>query len=709
MFFKTEIVFVRILIPFLSGIFLAFAFPSALLKTLSFIALAVGLALVLLALSVYNRHNLYRYKTLISLSIFCLFFFFSIWHTLYHTDFLNDNHFTKNKTRYLKLVINNVPQKKGNNLWFEAKVIASKSTTKINITSGKILIALKPDSVKPINLNYGDALWVSADYTPIEPPYNPSEFNFKRFLANKNIYHQAFISQNNAEKVGQNQGNPLFSFAHKLRKKQVDVYRKLIKNDEAFAVASTLILGYRSDLSNETLDAYSKTGTIHALSVSGMHVGMIYFLLNSILWFCDNRRVYRIFKFLFIASLIWYYSLITGLAPPILRSAIMLTAIMIAKMLKRKPNNYNIVSATAFFILVYDPFLVWDVGFQLSFFAVFGLIYLYPKIYGWIFIKNKIGNKVWETIAISLAAQTATFPLSIYYFHQFPVYFVMANLLIFLPITLLMYLGLSIIIFKLYFLASVFEYIITQTNNALKQIADLPYASFSGIWINSWQLLLLAIAIFLMVFALVNFRKKLLFMSLLVLIVYLSSTFTTFIATKKQQKIVAYSLKKNYATAFINGNKAVLLTDLSTTDKNYRFYIKPSLEEMQIGKIKILSWQDDFKQDHFFKKDNQILFKNINMLLIDTIFNQKKILGNYQFDIVQISKNPNLNLNNIFKAIKTKKIWIDAGNKDFKMKYYINEIKKFNLEVALLKNNPAQIIFLKNNGGKRLDGLPNTQ
>lgn len=113
--------------------------------------------------------------------------------------------------------------------------------------------------------------------------------------------------------------------ALKLRAAQVNKYRKLIKNDEAFAVASTLILGYRADLSKETLAAYSKTGTIHALSVSGSHVAIIFFILDFLLIFLNKKNSLRILKFIIICSLIWIYDLITGLSPSVLRSAIMIT------------------------------------------------------------------------------------------------------------------------------------------------------------------------------------------------------------------------------------------------------------------------------------------------------------------------------------------------------------------------------------------------
>ncbi|RZK98297.1 MAG: ComEC/Rec2 family competence protein, partial [Pedobacter sp.] len=237
-----------------------------------------------------------------------------------------------------------------------------------------------------------------------------------------------------------------------MRKEQVAYYRTIIKNDEAFAVATTLILGYRADLDKATLSTYSRTGTIHALSVSGMHVGLVYLVLNWLLSMMSHSKWTSVVKMLIILTCIWFYALLTGFSPSVLRSVIMLTVFIIANSFNRNTNNYNILAFTAFSLLVYNPYLIWDIGFQLSFLAVIGLIWLQPMIQGW--LDTKIGwmNKLFSVIAMSLAAQIVTFPFSIYYFHQFPVYFLIGNLFIMIPIAGIMYLGILILLLKLAFL-----------------------------------------------------------------------------------------------------------------------------------------------------------------------------------------------------------------------------------------------------------------
>ncbi|WP_231424300.1 ComEC/Rec2 family competence protein [Pedobacter sp. Leaf250] len=418
-------------------------------------------------------------------------------------------------------------------------------------------------------------------------------------------------------KTNRNIGNLIIKFALDLREKQVAKYRKHIKNDEAFAVASTLILGYRADLSKETLAAYSKTGTIHALSVSGSHVAIIFFVLDVCLTFLDRKRFLKIFKFILICSLIWSYSLITGLSPSVVRAAIMISIFITAKTFARNKNSYNTLAFAAFCQLIYNPFLIWDVGFQLSYISVFGLIYLQPKIYKWIYVKNKWLNKVWELVAISLSAQLVTVLLCIYYFHQFPVYFLLGNLFISIPLLLIMILGIAVLAPFLDIMFPIFEWIIVTTNLVLKWIADLPYSTFSSVWINLTEIILLSLALGFFVYALAKLNKKFLFASLLTYIGYTSIiTYDDWNAVH-QKKIIFFTLRKNYAAAFITGHEAILLTDLSKDDRNYQFFIEPALEQSQIGNINFISLKQDTVLHHFVKKAIQIAFNNYNILLID--------------------------------------------------------------------------------------------
>ncbi|MBY0243959.1 MAG: ComEC family competence protein, partial [Sphingobacteriaceae bacterium] len=281
---------------------------------------AISFLIILTTIIFYQRFNLYRLKGWIGCVIFLFTFSLGGLICLTKNQSLNKRYFGSKSFPYLQIIVNDEPQLTNNILRFKADVIKAYTKNSSHKSYGKILIALKIDSLNPIKINYGDELIISPKYFPVEPPYNPYEFDFKSWLAQQNIYHQSFINQNQTIKISENKGNRIVSFALKLRKIQIEKYKKLIQNNEAFAVASTLVLGYRADLSKETLAAYSKTGTIHALSVSGAHVAIIFIVLNFCLGFLNRTKTRKTIKVIIICILIWSYALLTGFSPSVLRA-----------------------------------------------------------------------------------------------------------------------------------------------------------------------------------------------------------------------------------------------------------------------------------------------------------------------------------------------------------------------------------------------------
>ncbi|WP_412469034.1 ComEC/Rec2 family competence protein [Pedobacter sp. KLB.chiD] len=692
--FKTEYIFVRILFPFILGICIFYYIPAlAYIKCLT-IALAIILLSILFLNFSYKRLNIYRYKGAVGFIIYLLFFNLGSLFCLLNNESLNQSYFAKTKCDYFKVWVNSEPQQNQNIVRFKADVIAGYQKDKHMSLSGQMLLNVKLDSLKPIRIKYGDEMLILVKYNEIEPPYNPAEFNFKAWLANQNIYHQAFIDQDHIIGTKNNVGNRMVKMALSIRESQVSRYRNLIKSDEAFAVASTLILGYRADLSKETLSAYSRTGTIHALSVSGAHVAIIYVVLDFMFFFLNKKRALRMIKLMLICTLIWGYALLTGLSPSVVRSAIMISILITAKVLSKKTNSYNVLAFSAFCQLIYNPFSIWDVGFQLSYLAVFGLIYLQPKIYKLLYTERVWLDKLWRFTSMSLAAQIVTFPLSIYYFHQFPLYFLFANLFITIPLILMMYLGIGVLIPPLGFLAPVFEWIINFTNAVLNWIANLPYASFSSIWINLPEFILLSLSLGMFIYAFTKLNKQLLFFSLFLFVCYQLLIVSDDLKVFNQRKIIFFSLKKNYAIAFINGKEAVLVSDLNSEDKNYNFSVEPALTELQVDKIHFMSLKKDTVLGQFVSINNQIVFFQYKMLLIDGDLNDKEINGSANFSSIWISGNTKFNLAKIHPGIKYKTAVIDATNKDYKIRILKREIENNNLDVHILKKNKAYLVQL---------------
>ncbi|WP_316799412.1 ComEC/Rec2 family competence protein [Pedobacter frigidisoli] len=692
--FKSEYIFVRILVPFVSGIPLFYFFPV--LTVINWLSLCTFFLFVLiLTLNItYKKFNVHRFKGISG--ILTLFFFFNLGGliSLWNNQQIRRDYFGKQTSTSVRIWVKDEPQRKGNILRFKAEVICAYQSRKRIKSTGQLMVALTIDTLHSINLDYGDELIISGRYLPVDPPYNPAEFDFKWWLASQNIYRQTFIDQNHMKILNRNCGNPVIRLALQIRKHQIIKYRSLIKNNEAFAVASTLILGFRADLDKETLNAYSKTGTIHALSVSGSHVAIIFFVLDFLLAFLDKKQWLSILKFVLICTLIWIYALITGLSPSVVRASIMISIFITAKTFARNKNAYNTLAFSAFCQLAYNPFLIWDVGFQLSYLSVLGLIYLQPKINSWVYIKNKWIDKIWELIALSLSAQLATFPLSVYYFHQFPVYFLLANLFISIPLILMMVLGLAVLFPFLNHISPLFEWVIVSTNTGLKWMSNLPYATVPVIWINLPELIFLCIGLILFILAFAKFKKKILAFGMIFYLTY--SLMISYREWKimQQKKIIFFSLRKNYAAAFITGRHTVLVTDLAAGDNIYLSAVKPALEQAYTNKTEFFKLNENIVRPYFIQKNHQIIFNKYRIMIIDECFNDKQIRGKAKLSCIWLTGNNQFDLQKLSKQIEYKNLVIDATNKEYKIVAFKAFAENNRVSSYILKKNPAYLINL---------------
>ena len=685
MTYRAELIFVLILGPFTAGILICYGRNfTELYSVWRFSTFIVFLSIFIIRY-LYKSIKVYHHKYIIGLLLYLLLFLLGRLHCIHFYTPGKTNYFASQSGRFLKVKVDSEPEQSHHLLRFTTSVLEVSDEHKKYQSEGRLLVALQIDSLlKPV-IRYGDIFLIPAIYTEVSPPANPGEFDFKSWLAHKNIYHQVFLRKNQFLHLSQNKGNPVINFSLKLRQQQITYYRKLLKDDEAFAVASTLILGYRADLSSETLAAYSRTGTIHALSVSGMHVGIIYLVIEWALSFLNRRKSWRIIKVILVLALIWFYTLLTGCSASVLRSAIMLSVFVIAKAFRRNTNSYNILAFSAFCLLLYDPFLIWDVGFQLSFLAVFGLIYLQPIINSWFFFKSALLTRLWSMISLSLAAQITTFPLSVYYFHQFPLYFIVSNLFITLPIAVLMYLGIGILLIRLDWLAIPFEALILFTNRGLTLISHLPYSSLCGIWINKTELLLLCLWMILLIIGLICRHKAFFLSSFTILICLQCFLVYDYMLSRKQQKIVLFQLSSKYAAAFISADTAVVVTNLTSTDKTFAFAVQPALDQLKVSNVSCISLEKNSLLNDLEIRNHQLTWKKMNILVLDQSFEQLKILNRPTFDVIWLQGSPDIKIIDLQQQVNFKTLWIDGTNNHYMSKKYEKEARHLDIPIHSLR------------------------
>ena len=698
MFSKGEIPFIRLLIPLISGISLGYWFGNGMiLKSILPLALFFISLLIFLILK-YKVYSIYKLKWLSGLVIHSFLLVTGYGLTVYSSQRFDKNQYSFQKAEELIAVVSSEPKLSNGIVRFETEIRGYCYRDKRHIAKGKLLIIIKIDSTHQRVFNYGDLLLIPAFYESIQPPYNPEEFNYKHYLENKQIYFQSFLTYEQIILLRKNYGNPVIRFALLLRKKLVNEFYTYLPDKNAAAFASTLILGYRAELSREIIEAYSKTGTMHVLSVSGMHVGIVFMVLSFLLKFMDKTRKMRLLRAVLVIGIIWFYALISGFSAPACRAAVMLSFVVLGKALNKNQSTYNLVGISAFFLLLYDPFFLVDAGFQLSYLAVIGLIYFHPKIYQLVNLKNKALDYIWSYSALSLSAQLATFPISIYYFHQFPVYFLFSNLFIVLPVALIMYAGIIFMFVPfqivLYYLGMILSWLITFTNNILFYIENWPFSSWGGIWINIFQSSLLYLIMICFTLKISFKYKHILFPIYSLLIVFCTSISIINYNNFNRHEIIFFNVRKHTAMAHLYRGRSVIISDLDASDKLTEWSILPTLQSKGSEDEVFFNTSQSFSGPLYFGKQNFYQFADFRILRWNKDFDNIKFLHKIKVDAVFISGNPRVSLQDIEMSIKFSSLIIDANNPDYKVQDWVLAARKMNIPCYVLNKNPAYVIML---------------
>jgi competence protein ComEC len=331
-------------------------------------------------------------------------------------------------------------------------------------------------------------------FRPIRPPANPHAFDFRAYQANKNCFFESTAAQWQLEQAS---GGSLAGLAHTSREQLLRILRSHLTSPEELAVGTALVLGSREDMQQEVQQAYAATGAIHVLAVSGLHVGIIAIGLQWLLaWLPLRGPAARWLLLLANLTGVWIFALLTGLSPSVQRAALMFSMMLLGKTLQRPHQIFNTLAASAFLLLWADPWMLLDVGFQLSYLAVAGILLFHPRFHKLLFFRNKWLAEGWNLIAMGVAAQLSTFPLSLYYFHQFPVYFWLSGLLV-VPLSPFI-LGLGIALLALQavpwvsvLLGWLLWAIIRLMNAGVFLMSELPAALIRDWWISDWSVCLL--------------------------------------------------------------------------------------------------------------------------------------------------------------------------------------------------------------------------
>ncbi|MBX2896784.1 MAG: ComEC/Rec2 family competence protein [Cyclobacteriaceae bacterium] len=591
---------VRITLCLVAGILLAIYQPNLLnTKTVSILLLCfAALALVFWWASRKNK----KLKTVFGFTSLITLIIFGFAH-LQQNTFSNqpDNLIHIDGITAYECVVRSATESKTNSWKLYVEVVRVK-TDAWQPANGKVVLYLSKKTIDKIPWLYGDRLLVQGEPQKLKPPANPNEFDYKRFLSFKNVYHQQFVKANQIQFISHPSRKGFIYYSHRVRDWARDIIESTIKGDPNQAVAMALILGVTEGIDSELLSAYAASGAMHVLAVSGMHVGIIYVI---ILFLFKPLKKYRWSPWLIACLsifLLWSFAFVTGLSPSVLRAVTMFSFVALARPLGWRTNIYNTLATSAFVLLLYNPYLIMSVGFQLSYLAVLGIVYLQRPLYNLWIVNNRLGNWVWKITCISLAAQVATFALGMLYFHQFPVYFLVSNLLV-IPLSTAVLTG-GILILATSWLPPVahaiswlLQGLIELLNWTVMTTEKLPFSIISGIYVTTFQCWLIIGIILSIIFMLQYRRKQLIWLTTILCVALIFSQIQHMQQNLNTKQFVVYSISNHTAMEWISNGKSyyradsVLLQDAERT----RFHILPN--RLQQGVKKTL-YEVPFEKSH---------------------------------------------------------------------------------------------------------------
>ncbi|SNT16740.1 competence protein ComEC [Ekhidna lutea] len=568
MYFWNSYPFVRFTIALIMGILCYDHFPSIWAQYQWKVISGILLLSVLIYFSrKYSFYKLRHFNGLLALLIISFlggYFTMIKYHQQEKNHYLNTN---KEVSGFIGIITSPVNERTNHHRYNFKLLQVIDENDSIIPTSGIIHLYIKKDSSTQ-SLLYGDKLAVYGKYHPVPGPDNPFEFNYKQYLERQNIYAHAFVDHDQFKVVSNEPPSRFFQWAYDLRTASSEVIDKYIQQPRENGIAKALLLGIKDHLDNDVKRAYSSAGAMHVLAVSGLHVGIIYLIVQ--LLFGKLKQTGRLGKYAFgIISilLIWLYATVTGLSPSVLRASTMFSLVAFSQASAREGNIYNTLGFAAFILLCVDPYLIYSVGFQLSFAAVIGIVYLQPKLYRLLSFRIVLFDKAWAITCVSIAAQLATFPLSAYYFHQFPTYFLVSNLLVIPAASILLIGGMSMLLIEsiLPALAKIIGYCLAKLMWGINELIGLVHFFPNSLieWIFLDQVgLFLTYGIVLTFIAGFHFRSfKTLTISSSLFILFLFWNLTTHQNQSRRHELVFYEVSDKTAIDYIQGHSADLYID----------------------------------------------------------------------------------------------------------------------------------------------------
>jgi len=684
--------FLRLLIPMVLGIvlqfYLNFSFSSIVLSDITFVSLFITFSFLPEAIR-------FKYKFIQGVLIAGFLLFFGSFLT-WQKDIRNHAGWYGNyiqEKNYIVATISEPLQEKAKS--YKATVNAGMviSNGKEEKANGNFLIYFQKDSASE-NLKYGDRIIVNKLLSPIRNSGNPAAFDYKQYCAFRQIYHQVYLKENEWVLLPQKNRNIFTAFIFFTREKVVSILQKYLGENDESAIAKALLIGYKVDLDKDLVQAYSNAGVVHIIAISGLHIGIIYTIL---LWFFSVlplTKKSKSLRLILIIICLWGFALLTGAAPSVIRAAIMFSFIIAGRLFNKKSSVYNSLAASAFFILCFNPYELWNVGFQLSYLAVLGIVIAQKSIANWFHFKNKLLRSAWELSAVSLSAQLFTLPLCLHYFHQLPLLFLLSNLVA-IPLATLILCGCLILLFvspvpvvTIYFSKIVYS-VIWFLNHSVLYFDSIPFSLWKNVSVSVADTVLLYVILLAFIFSFLKKNKPTFKFALA-----FSLLFISFKAFKKwdlnhQKKIVVYNIPMHKAVEFFEGNNYYFSGDNEVVNDKLlnKYNLTPVHTAFEINK-------NPDSLNGLFIKGNFFQFYNKRIVMIDSAINYSPVENKLQAGYIIISKNPRIKIADLTRNFDCNNFIFDASNPSWKIEQWKKECEELHLHSYSVPEQGAFVINL---------------
>lgn len=479
--------------------------------------------------------------------------------------------FAENKKQgFFEVELTRYPIEKQNSVLLYTNLLQYSDSTSCENIKGKAILYLQKDS-NSLSLKSGDRLIIYTTLSLPEKTGNPDEFDFGHHLLRNGICGTGYASADRWKRISGADGFSLMRLAQQCRLKLLDISRKMNIDGNEFAIISALTLGYTDAISPELRDSFSVTGASHILSVSGLHVGIIYVMLGLMLGFLDKWKRTRKIKWIAVILFLWFYAFVTGLSPSVSRSVFMFSLFAVAKITDRQSSVYNNIFLSAFVLLIINPMWLFNVGFQLSYSALLAILYFQPKIAKWLVFKNRILTYCWELTSVSIAAQLGAAPLCLYYFHQFPNYFLLSNF-VGVPLSgIIIYLDVALLITNsIPMIGSIVSWLLVTTTKlmygGLQIIENLPFVT-TNIWIDSVQLILIYASVFAIGLLVYKIKYKYFLLFFVSAILFFGINIFRAVSNTNIDELVVFNSKRSVTVNMVNIRQNTVITNNVETSK----------------------------------------------------------------------------------------------------------------------------------------------